>query len=87
MVCTTLIKSAVEKMTGSAEHFDQYEQQKQLNNIVVIAVWLVLFLMVGKWLWNEVGVKVTTVLKPLTSIWQLLGLVVLIDMIHPACCY
>jgi hypothetical protein len=86
MVCTTLIKSAVEKMTGTAEHFDQLEHQKQLNNLIVIAVWLVLFLMIGKWLWNNVAVKVTTFLKPLTSIWQLLALAVLVDMIRPTCC-
>lgn len=86
MVCTTLIKSVVEKLNGSAEHFDQLENQKQLNNLIVIAVWLVLFLMIGKWLWNNVAVKVTTFLKPLTSIWQLLALAVLVDMIRPTCC-
>ena len=46
---------------------------------LLIAVVLVSF--VGKWLWNNVIVDLFTIAKPARSIWQILGLMVMISLL------
>jgi hypothetical protein len=46
---------------------------------ILLAEILVLFL--GKWLWNNVVVHLVSSLKPAKSIWQILGLSILIKLI------
>jgi hypothetical protein len=87
MVFTQCAKAAVETfMSSDTENFMNLDDQKHLKTLVMLVLWLVVTLFVGMWLWNNVAVKVITVLKPLTSIWQLLGLALLVDLIRPACC-
>ena len=91
MVLSQLSKAFAEKFTNTRRpHREQFmndnDEQVPLKVLIVVAIWLVAVLFVGMWLWNNVAVKLFTVLKPMTSIWQLLGLAVLVDLIHPACC-
>jgi polyferredoxin len=87
MVFTQCAKAAVERfMSNDREDFMNSDDQKHLKALVMLILWLVVTLLVGMWLWNNIAVKVVTVLKPLTSIWQLLGFALLVDLIHPACC-
>jgi hypothetical protein len=88
MVFTSCIKAAVEGMTSNGtENFMNTDEQKYFKQLLMISIWLVVTLMVGMWLWNNVAVKLVSVLKPMTSIWQLLGLALIIDLINPSCCY
>ena len=48
--------------------------------IVALVLWVILFLLVSKWLWNNVLTKLVTVVKPADSVWQLLGLAVLLSL-------
>lgn len=41
----------------------------------------ILVLFFGKWLWNNVVTKLVTVVKPATSIWQILGFSILIKLL------
>ena len=43
-------------------------------SIVVLLVMLSLVALLGKFLWNEVMVKMVTVLRPAPSMWHILGL-------------
>lgn len=88
MVLSQCAKAVAESFTNTRkrEGFMNDESQEHLKILIILSIWLVAILFVGMWLWNNVAVKVTSVLKPMTSIWQLLGLVVLIDLIHPSCC-
>jgi hypothetical protein len=45
----------------------------------MIAIIIVSF--VGKWLWNNVVVDLFTIAKPARSIWQILGLMVMISLL------
>ena len=51
--------------------------------LVMVILWLTLVLLVGKYLWNECLCKVVTVCKPIDSVYTLLGLIILFDMLHP----
>ena len=42
---------------------------------------LIIILLVGEYLWNKILCKLVTVVKPVTSIWQLLGLMILLNLL------
>jgi hypothetical protein len=56
-----------------------------LLSIVVFVLILAIILVVGLWLWNNVAVKYITIFRPLPNVWYLLGLIIIIDLIHPGC--
>jgi len=56
-----------------------------LISLLTILILFLALLFFGKWLWNNVLVDLTTIVKPVKSVWQLLGLAVLISLIHPGC--
>jgi len=48
--------------------------------IMTITVYLVLML-IGKWLWNTVAVDMISVLRPIDSVFQLVGLAILVKLV------
>lgn len=52
-----------------------------VGSVIITLIAIVLLLLIGEFLWNNVLVKVTTIFKPVTSVWQILGLVILIKLI------
>ena len=48
--------------------------------IITIAVYVVLML-IGKWLWNTVVVEMITVARPIDSVFQLIGLAILVKLV------
>lgn len=54
------------------------------NPILVLISFIIIEILVlcfGKWLWNNVVIKLVTIVRPATSIWQLLGLSILIKLL------
>jgi hypothetical protein len=51
--------------------------------VVLLVVYLVLLLLVGKWLWNNVLCKTVTIVKPMPNVLTLLGLVILLELVLP----
>lgn len=83
MVLTNLLKSGIEHMMGNKkEKFMQHEEKR----IIIVLIWLCLVLVLGKYLWNEYAVKCVTIINPLKSVWQLIGIIILVDLIYPRCC-
>ena len=65
---------------------NQYEEPSYVQIMVILVMvilWLTLVLLVGKYLWNECLCKVLTICKPINSVYTLLGLIVLFDLLHP----
>jgi hypothetical protein len=54
-----------------------------LGLAIGMILWIILVLVVGKWLWNNVLCQVTTICKPMPNVLYLLGLILLIDIIRP----
>lgn len=71
----------MDSMSGQ-ESFTNVMQKNELSTsaVVLLLVYLVLLVMFGKYLWNEVACKHVSVLKPLSSVWQLLGLSILVQL-------
>ncbi len=56
-----------------------------LVSVITVLIMLAALLFVGKYLWNNVLVDLISVAKPVKSVWQLLGLAILISLFHPGC--
>lgn len=81
-----MLVNCVEKMMNlgsSKENFGQDQNQAKLNALLLALVWLVLVLLVTKFLWNNALVELVSVVKPCKSVLHLLGLAILIDLL---CC-
>lgn len=48
--------------------------------IMTVAVYILLML-IGKWLWNTVAVDMISVLRPIESVFQLVGLAILVKLV------
>ncbi len=55
-------------------------------SIVTLVIMFGLILFVGKYLWNEVLCSLVSIAKPAKSIWQILGLAILISLMYPGYC-
>jgi len=42
---------------------------------------LIILMLIGEYLWNKVLVKLVTFVKPVTSMWQILGLYILFSLL------
>ena len=69
-------------LSGSREGFN-YNNNNFLAMLLALLLWLAILLFVSKFLWNEVLVKLVTVVKPATSVLQILGLVILLEIMIP----
>ena len=49
--------------------------------LLLSVVVLLVLLYLGQYLWNNVLVKVCTIVKPVNSMWQILGLYVLLQIL------
>ena len=52
-------------------------------SLVIIIFWILIVLFVGKILWNDVLCEVVSFAKPVKSVFQILGLFVLLEIIAP----
>jgi hypothetical protein len=59
------------------------EHRMTVGLAIAMLLWIILVLVVGKWLWNNVLCQLTTVCKPMPNVLYLLGLILLLDIIRP----
>ena len=77
------ISNAIAHSSFNREHFNNgsvngnnYASQAFAAFIVLI-IYILIILFIGKFLWNDVLCKLVTITKPADSIWQLLGIAIL----------
>ncbi len=79
-----LCRAGVEGMTdmsgsGSSRH-EIYKDLIASILSLIIAVLIVAF--VGKWLWNTTVAELFTFVRPVRSVWQIIGLMLFISLIQ-----
>lgn len=85
-VANNLLRAGVDAFTSGDNFSDvAYRNNVTFVNLIVLVLVLVVILMAGKWLWNNVACKLVTVLKPVDTVWHLLGFIVLLDLVSPNC--
>lgn len=53
-----------------------------LAAFIVLIIIILFILIIGKFLWNVVLCRLLTIAKPADSIWQILGLSILLNLIY-----
>jgi hypothetical protein len=53
-----------------------------ISGILVDLLGVLILSLVGKWLWNNVVIDLFTIAKPVRSIWQILGLMIFLNLIR-----
>ena len=61
--------------------FNSVNKASALGSFIALIIWLAIILWFGEYLFNHVLVKVIPAIKPITSVWQLLGLSLLFNML------
>ena len=82
MLLSTTQKLLDNALNGRKEGFTN-DTINIISMLLVIIIWLLLLLFVSKFIWNEVLVKLVTVVKPATSVIQLLALFILLEIMLP----
>lgn len=62
---------------------DSNTTAKYVAIFLALLLWLAVLLVVAQYLWNEILCKVTTIVKPVSSVFQILGLVILLEIMYP----
>ena len=79
-----LLNKTVEKIVSpNRENFGSEETVKYIALLVTVLLWLVILLLVAKYLWNEVLCEMVTFTKEVKSVFQILGLVILLNILVP----
>lgn len=76
-----LCRAGVEGMTdmsGSSERRDLYKEL--IASILALVISIVIIAFIGKWLWNTSIAELFTFVRPVRSIWQLIGLMIFISL-------
>jgi len=79
----TAVQSTVETFLSRKENFSNSDKAKMIAGLVTLVLWVLILLLLSKWLWNEVLCKMVTFTKQVTSVFQIVGLVVLLQLIKP----
>lgn len=78
------IKEALtnEKTTEGMNGVSSWNGSEALAAFIVLIIIIIFILIIGKFLWNVVLCKLLTIAKPADSIWQILGLTILLNLIY-----
>lgn len=80
-----LLSSATVRF-NTKENFSQEDLTLSQNifQLVVYVVALIVLMLVGKFLWNDVLVQLVTFVKPMKHGWQVVGLYALLRLLFPS---
>jgi hypothetical protein len=75
---------ALEAFASSREGFDNNSSMMQSPLVIFgfLILYLLIVLLIGKWLWNTVLVRLVSIIKPATSVWQILGFAILVQILY-----
>jgi hypothetical protein len=87
MAVTDIVKKALEGFQNNANANSNEEKPPSTSQLfvltVVIILWFLMVILVGKYLWNECLCKVLTICKPTDDLFVIFGIILLFDILHP----
>ncbi len=78
------VKSSIETFLSKRENFSTSDKLKAVAAIITLILWIIILLVLSKYLWNEVLCKIVSFTKPVSSVFQIIGLVVLLEILRPS---
>jgi hypothetical protein len=79
----SIVGNCIHDTMNRRENFDNQSMSYSLAVSIAVLLYLILILLFGKFLWNQVLVKLVSGVNKVTSIWQILGLSLLIMLLFP----
>lgn len=84
------IADALNVAIAQTENFQDVNGTPNLGRVALVSFLTLLavfalILFFGQYLWNNVLTALIPGVKPAKSIWQILGLAILISLLHPGC--
>jgi hypothetical protein len=79
-------RAVVESMTDMGSTGPAAKRESYMDFVAVLLAFIVAVVIlsfVGKLLWNGVIVELFSFAKPARNVWQILGLLVFVSLIHP----
>ena len=87
MAVTDIVKKALEGFQDNANTNSNEEKPPSTSQLfvltVVIILWFLMVILVGKYLWNECLCKVLTICKPTNDLFVIFGIIILFDILRP----
>lgn len=80
---TSACRAAVEGFTDSGPAVKREIYATSVATILAFFFAFVILAFVGKLLWNNVVVDLFSFAKPVKSFWQIIGLMIFINLVHP----
>lgn len=77
---TSIIKSGTIKEGINGVSF--WNGSEALAAFIVLIIYVFFILIIGKFLWNEVLCRLISIAKPANSIWQILGIAILLNLLY-----
>ena len=71
---------------GNEKDASPSSSRMAIVSILTVFIVFLALLFVGKYLWNNILHELVPAIKPAKSVWQILGLAVLIALLHPGNC-
>ena len=75
--------SSLTEKFGNSSDGHHGSSGKMIVILIIMVIWIALVLCIGKYLWNECMCKVVSICKPIDSVFTIIGLVVLLDILRP----
>lgn len=82
------LKSCVKSALKGGELKESINGKYYLDNtelyisVILFVIYFFIILFIGKFLWNVVLVKLVSIAKPANSIWEILGLALLLSLLY-----
>ena len=77
-LCRACIEGMTD-MTGSSGRREMYIEVVASILSLIVSILIVAF--IGKWLWNTTVVELFTFARPVRSVWQIIGLIILLSLL------
>ena len=77
------VQNTIETFLSKRENFSTSDKLKAVSVLVTLILWIIVLLLLSKYLWNEVLCKLVSFTKPVSSVYQIIGLVILLQIIVP----
>ena len=78
--------SRTETFRGGSRDSNASPGMAAFISLITVFIILLLILFFGQYLWNNILVVLVPAVKPAKSVWQILGLAILISLLMPGSC-
>jgi hypothetical protein len=80
---TSACRAAVEGFADTAPNVKREVYADTVATLLAFVIAFIIVAFVGKLLWNNVVVDLFSIVKPAKSFWQIVGLMIFINLIRP----